>query len=95
MVSVAAAPASPYGHLNLSVSITGTFDAVSKTVGAIEYQPYNTSLTSLSLSTTANPGDTGTTTATTSQPVWNAAVVFSVGAITTVATSTVATSTTP
>ena len=94
VVSVAAAPASPYGHLNLSVSITGTFNAVAKTVGAIEYQPYNTSITSLSLSTT-NPANTGTTTATSTLLTWNAAVVFSVGAITNAAPSTLATSTTP
>ena len=38
--SVAANPATPYGQLNLALSITGTFDAVARTIGSIEYGPY-------------------------------------------------------
>ncbi len=92
VVSVAAAPASPYGHLNLSVSITGTFDAVSRMLGAIEYQPYNTSINSLSLTAAApSQASASTTPASSLMPVWNASVVFGVGAITTAATSTATT----
>ena len=90
VASVAAAPASPYGHLNLSVSITGTFDAVSRMLGAIEYQPYNTSISSVTISTTQNQTTVSTTT-TATMTLWNASVVFAVGAITTTATSTATT----
>lgn len=49
-----------------SISITGTFDAVMRTVGTIEYAPYAVSLTSLSL----GQGEAD---------VWHASVKLSVG----------------
>ena len=53
------------GHLNLSVRITGTFDAVMRTLGAFEYGPYDIVLTNL----TFDGGDSK----------WSAAATFSVG----------------
>ncbi len=67
VVSVGAVPGvAGQGHLNLSVHIAGTFDSVLRTIGALEYAPYDIRLTSLSL-------DTATKNA------WSAAVSFSVG----------------
>jgi Tfp pilus assembly protein PilO len=76
VVSVSAVSGNPYGQLNLSLSISGPFDAVARTLGSIEYGPYDSSITSLSLSTSATPGDTPSTSA----AVWNAAATFTVGA---------------
>jgi hypothetical protein len=67
VVSVGAAPVDAgQGHLNLSVQITGTFDSVLRTLGAIEYAPYDIHITNLTLDTSA-PG------------IWSAAASFSVG----------------
>lgn len=52
VVSVSAEPARPHGVLVLALRITGTFDSVLRTLGAIEYQPYDTVLTGLTLDTT-------------------------------------------
>lgn len=46
-VSTGGAPARPV--LLFSLSITGTFDAVMRTVGAIEYAPYDISVSALTL----------------------------------------------
>lgn len=54
------------GHLNLSLHITGSFDSVVRTLGALEYAPYDIVLTNLSLDT-ASP------------PTWSVAATFSVG----------------
>ncbi|MBA3789189.1 hypothetical protein H0X32_02215 [Patescibacteria group bacterium] len=74
VVSVSATPGTPYGHLSVSLQITGSFNAVLRTLGAIEYEPYDTGITSLTFSTTPATGD-----ATSSSPVWSASAVFSVG----------------
>ncbi len=67
VVSVGAAPAEAgQGHLNLSVQITGTFDSVLRTLGALEYAPYDIHITNLTLDT-SGPG------------AWSAAASFSVG----------------
>jgi Tfp pilus assembly protein PilO len=75
VVSVSAVPGTPYGHLDLSLTITGSFDAVSRTVGAIEYEPYDTSITNFSLSATPDPGA-----ATSTLPDWTGNAEFSIGA---------------
>ncbi|KND51564.1 MAG: hypothetical protein AB202_03280 [Parcubacteria bacterium C7867-007] len=54
------------GHLNLSLRITGSFNAVLRTLGALEYAPYDISLTNLSFDTS---GDS----------LWSAAVTVKVG----------------
>ena len=75
VASVSAAAGSPYGQLNLSLSISGTFDSVVKTIGAIEYEPYNVSISSLTLNTSPNPDPNATT-----SPQWSASTVFTIGA---------------
>jgi hypothetical protein len=54
------------GHLNLSLSITGPFDSVIRTLGAFEYSPYDIVLTNLTLNNA-------------SASSWTAAAAFSVG----------------
>jgi|CXWL01.1.fsa_nt_gi hypothetical protein len=62
VVSVSADTAKPYGHLNLALKIQGSFANVLRTLGALEYQPYDTTLKSLALDSQA-PGEwTGTIT---------------------------------
>ena len=53
--------------LALSLRITGSFDAVTRTLGAIEYQTYDTVLTNLTLDTPPE------------ESAWSAAVSFTVG----------------
>jgi hypothetical protein len=55
-------------HLDLSLTISGPFSAVARTVGAIEFAPYDITVTSLSM--TAASDDAGG---------WNAVMAFSVG----------------
>jgi hypothetical protein len=74
VLSVADEKTGTHGRVSLSLSIAGSFDAVMRTLGTIEYAPYDGIVKSATLSTAA----TGTT------PVWNASVVYSVS----VATST-------
>ncbi len=70
VVSVAAsAVGSP--HLNLSLEITGSFDSIMRTLGRIEYGPYDTKLQSLTLDTAPVSGGTGF--------AWTASAVFTVG----------------
>lgn len=54
VLSVAAAQ-TPRPHLTLSLTITGGFDSVLRTLGAIEYAPYDISIKTLSFDT-ANSG---------------------------------------
>jgi hypothetical protein len=82
VASVSAEPGSPYGQLNLSLGITGSFDAVVRAIGAIEYEPYNVSISSLSLNTSPNPDPNAST-----SPQWNVAAVFVIGAQTGATTS--------
>ncbi len=71
VVSVSDAPGTPHGHLTISVSVTGPFDSVLRTVGALEYAPYDISLSNLTLDTTdASKG---------SASDWSAAATFVVG----------------
>lgn len=69
VVSVANAPARAGlpAQLQMSLRITGTFDAVMRTLGAIEYQAYDTTLASLTLDT-PEAGES-----------WTAAATFLVG----------------
>ncbi|MDB5245121.1 MAG: hypothetical protein JWN90_226 [Parcubacteria group bacterium] len=71
VVSVSADPGKPHAHLNLSLSITGPFDSVVRTLGALEYSPYDASLQSLTLDTP----QTGTGKAV----QWTAAATFFIG----------------
>lgn len=74
VASVSAVPGTPYGQVQLSVQITGPFDAVLRTIGAIEYGPYATTVTNLSLTTASSQGS-----ASSSAP-WSATAMFSIGA---------------
>ena len=49
--SVSSQPAEPHALLQLSVSITGSFDSVLRTLGAIEYEPYDTTVSNVTLDT--------------------------------------------
>jgi hypothetical protein len=69
--SVAADP-SPRPHLVLSLSIKGSFDGIMRTLGAIEYEPYDIRVTSFSINNA--PSDTGTST-------WSGAMNMSVGMV--------------
>ncbi|KND50130.1 MAG: hypothetical protein AB203_04060 [Parcubacteria bacterium C7867-008] len=67
VVSVGADPVSSgQGHLTLSIRITGSFDAVLRTLGAFEYAPYDVSLSNLSFDRSGESG-------------WSAAVTLRVG----------------
>jgi len=72
VVSVSAVPGKPYGHLDLSIKIVGPFNAVMRTIGAIEYEPYNTAIKGVTFNT-----DQQASTATT--PTWTATMTVSVG----------------
>ncbi len=63
-VSTAGSTAQPL--LLLTLSITGTFDAVMRTIGAVEYAPYDLSITKLSV----NESD---------ENVWQASLSLTVG----------------
>lgn len=71
IVSVSADPGKPHAHLNLSLSITGSFDSVVRTLGAFEYNPYDATLQSLTLDTP----QTGTG----KVAQWTAAATFFIG----------------
>ena len=66
VVSVTDTEKSP--RISISLRITGSFDAVMRTLGAIEYQQYDTTIVSLTLDTP--PSDSSS---------WTAAATFSVG----------------
>ncbi len=72
VASVSAVPGSPFGHLDLSLKITGSFNAVLRTVGTIEYQPYDTHISMLTL-------DTPATNSASSSPSWTATLGVEVG----------------
>lgn len=52
VLSVAASHTAVHPSLELTLTITGPFDAVMRTVGAIEYAPYDLSITELALGQT-------------------------------------------
>lgn len=58
-----------HSRISLSLSITGSFDAVMRTLGAIEYSPYDGVIESVNLDST--PTATGKS--------WTAGVIYSVG----------------
>lgn len=58
------------GRIPLSLSISGSFDAVLRTVGAIEHHPNDLRVTTLTLDTPQGAA---------SQGVWTANITFSVG----------------
>lgn len=71
VVSVGDAPGAGASRIPLALSVTGSFDAVVRTLGALEYQPYDIRITSMTLDTTqAGEAPSGE---------WMAAAVFSVG----------------
>jgi hypothetical protein len=72
VASVSSEPATPHAVLVLALSIEGSFDAVMRTLGAIEYQPYDTQITNLTFDTT----DTSSSTR-----KWSASVSVRVGTI--------------
>jgi Tfp pilus assembly protein PilN len=71
VLSVANEKSGTHNRISLSLSITGSFDAVMRTLGAIEYGPYDGVVTSLSLETVPSAGKGGNT--------WTAATMYSVG----------------
>jgi Tfp pilus assembly protein PilO len=77
VVSVSANPGTPTGQLDLSVKITGSFDAVARTLGSIEYSPYDISLMSLTFDT-LNSQNVGS-----SSPSWTAEATYTIGTVTT------------
>jgi len=75
VVSVSAEPGPGRGRILLSIKITGSFDSVLRALGAIEYGPYDSALTSLTFDTVPGADGDG----------WTAAATFTIG---TQATST-------
>lgn len=63
--------ATPHPRVSLSLSVEGTFDAVMRTIGALEYGPYDVEVRNLSLS----KGGTAETSET-----WTAVGTYSFGA---------------
>ncbi|MDB5195177.1 MAG: hypothetical protein JWO84_361 [Parcubacteria group bacterium] len=71
VLSVADEKIGTHARISLSLSLTGSFDAVIRTLGAIEYGPYDGVITNLTLDTT--PASVG------SASVWTATTIYSVG----------------
>ena len=71
VVSVAAENTETRSHIRLSLKISGSFDAVLRTLGAIEYGPYDSALQALTFDTI--PGGTE------GAAVWTAAATFTLG----------------
>ncbi len=59
-------------RLTLSLKVTGSFDAVARTIGQIEYGPYDTQITTLAVDTGVDEDGGG--------QKWTAAAVVSLGA---------------
>lgn len=70
--SVSSQPGKPHPVLLLAVRITGTFNDVERTLGAIEYEPYDTVITNLTFDTAGGsaPGKPA---------VWTAAASIRIG----------------
>jgi hypothetical protein len=66
--SVSAQPAKPHTVLQLALKITGPFSSVEKTLGAIEYQAHDTTVTNITFDTP--PG---------AAAQWTAAVTLRIG----------------
>lgn len=68
VLSVSTGGTSTHPTLRFTLSIKGTFDAVMRTVGAIEYAPYGISVSGLSVAQDA-------------KDIWHAALDLSVGSV--------------
>lgn len=71
VVSVSAESKGERSQLQLSLKITGSFDAVLRTLGAIEYGPYDSAIQSVTFDTVPAEGTAGAT--------WTAAATFTLG----------------
>lgn len=69
VVSVSAEPKGERSQLQLSLKITGSFDAVLRTIGAIEYGPYDSAIQSVTFDTVPTEGSA----------TWTAAATFTLG----------------
>lgn len=76
VISVSRGQETQNSTIMLALSIKGTFDAVLRTLGAIEYQPYDTRLVNVTLDTAADTN------------VWTAAAIIAVGTLTEKETTT-------
>lgn len=74
VISVSAVP-TPRPHLDLALKVEGTFDAVTRTVGAIEYSPFDLTVSSLVLDSVQEPTESGNA----STGEWTAQMKLSVG----------------
>lgn len=72
VASVSADKVEPHGHITIALKITGSFDSVMRTIGAIEYGPYDSSVSNITLD---HPSD--------GKSPWTATAVFLVGTDTT------------
>lgn len=75
VLSVGKEPVSGHPMLSLTLSITGTFDAVMRTTGGIEYAPYAMSISAYSIQNQ-------------SPNVWHATMTLAVGLASTTASTT-------
>lgn len=71
VVSVSAEARGERSQIQLSLKITGSFDAVLRTLGAIEYGPYDSAIQSVTFDTV--PAEAAAV------PVWTAAATFRLG----------------
>lgn len=74
--SVSAQPAKPHTVLQLALKVTGPFSSVEKTLGAIEYQAHDTTVTNVTFDTP--PGG---------DAQWTAAVTLRIGTVDTASSS--------
>lgn len=72
VASVSAESKTSRPHLTLSLKITGSFDSVLRTLGAIEYGPYDSALGTVTFDT-PRVGDS------TAPSVWTATATFTIG----------------
>jgi flagellar basal body-associated protein FliL len=70
VASVAADSKGERSQLKLSLKITGSFDAVLRTLGAIEYGPYDSAIQSVTFDTVPVEG---------AAPAWTATATFTLG----------------
>ncbi len=72
VLSVTGGQGNPAQRFSLSLKVSGSYDAVARTIGRIEYGPYDTQLTTLTIDSGFAEGSKNRT--------WTAAAVFSIGA---------------
>ncbi len=72
VLSVGAESGKGNHRISISLKITGSFDAVMRTLGTIEYSPFDIALTNVTLDSEKNALKNGGT-------AWTAAAVFTVG----------------